>query len=342
MNESENNDKGRAKSKILKVIFVVFIISLVTVSLMCFIRLSGKRKLIANALAPMDDEGDSGQAYEVDADLYVDGIPYKYKDSIINILLLGVDKNLTSEDTKHQADLIMLAAVDEQEKTITLISIPRDAMTDIDIYDVNGDYVGLKKSQIALAYSYGSDEVSSCELTEASVSRLLYGIPINGYFAGYMDGIPIVNDAVGGVDITLAQDIKGIGKNGDLVTLYGKTALSYLRYRDKEDAVSARKRESNQILYLKSFVESVKGKVKENPLFLSELLKEIGKYSTTDISADSAVYLASQAVNDTKIQVVTVAGKNSTDNTLTEYYVDDAELQKMILNTFYVQITKED
>lgn len=342
VNEHDVKDKNREKSKVLKIVLVVFIVFCAVVLIIYCMRISGKKKLIANALAPMTEDSDDNQTNEIDADLYVDGIPYKYKDSMINILLLGVDSNTSTDNSKHQADLIMLAAIDEQNKSITLLSIPRDTMTDIDVYDVNGDYVGIKKSQIALAYSYGSDEETSCELTEAGVSKLFYGIPINGYFAGYMDGIPIVNDAVGGVSVDLTQNIKGIGKSGDTVTLYGKSAISYLRYRDKEDSVSARKRESNQLVYLKSFIKSVKDKVKTNPLLINNLLKEIGKYSTTDISADSAVYLASQAVSDTKINIVTVAGKNNTDNALTEYYVDNAKLQNTILETFYEQITKED
>lgn len=341
MNEHDK-DKRVVKSKVFKIVLVVLIIILMVVSIIYCMRASGRKKLIANALAPMSNDGDVGAAEEIDADLYVDGVPYKYKDSMVNILLLGIDSNSITDSSKHQADLIMIAAIDEHDKSITLLSIPRDTMTDIDVYDVNGDYVGLKKSQIALAYSYGNDEESSCKITESSVSRLLYGIPINGYFAGYMDGIPIVNDAVGGVSVTLTQDIKGIGKNGDIVTLYGKTSLSYLRYRDKVDSTSARKRENNQLVYLKSFIKSIKEKSTTNPLLINNILKEIGKYSTTDISADSAVYLASQAVSDTTINIVTVAGKNNTDNALTEYYVDDAKLQDTILKIFYEKITKED
>lgn len=342
MNEPDNNKKNQTKSKVPKICMVVLIIVAVVASIVYGMKVHGRKKLIANALAPMTDVGDNGQEDEADADLYVDGIGYKYKDNMINILLLGVDTNSNSDNSKHQADVIMLAAVDDQDKSITLISIPRDTMTDIDIYDVNGNNVGLKKSQIALAYSYGSDEASSCELTKTSVSRLMYGIPINGYFAGYMDAVPIVNDAVGGVSVTLVQDIKNIGKNGDTVTLYGKTALSYLRYRDKEDAVSARKRESNQKIYLEAFISALKEKCKSNPLFINDLLNTINEYSITDISADSAVYLASQAFANTSINMITVEGENNTDNTLTEYYVDDAELQKVILHLFYNQITKED
>lgn len=342
VSEPDNNEKSRVKSKVPKICMVVLIIVSVVVSVVYCMKIIGREKLLANALAPMDDDSDTGQTDEVSADLYVDGIPYKYKENMINILLLGVDKNSNSDNLKHQADVIMLAAVDEQEKSITLISIPRDTMTDIDIYDVNNNYVGQKKSQIALAYSYGSDEATGCELTKASVSRLLYSIPINGYFAGYMDAVPIVNDAVGGVNVALTQDIKNIGKNGDTVTLYGKTALAYLRYRDKEDAVSARKRENNQTIYLKSFVSALKEKCKANPLFINDLLSTIDKYSTTDISTDSAVYLASQAFTNTSINMITVKGDNNTDNALTEYYVDDAELQKMILQIFYKQITKEE
>ncbi len=114
--------KKEKKAKYLKSSWWFLLLFSAALIIYCM-RISGKRKLIANALAPMTEDSDNNQTNEIDADLYVDGIPYKYKDSMINILLLGVDSNTSTDNSKHQADLIMLAAIDEQNKSITLLSI---------------------------------------------------------------------------------------------------------------------------------------------------------------------------------------------------------------------------
>ena len=41
-----------------------------------------------------------------------------------------------------------------------------------------------------------------------AVSRLFYGLPIHGYCSVNMEAIPIINDIVGGVDVTVLETLK--------------------------------------------------------------------------------------------------------------------------------------
>ena len=65
----------------------------------------------------------------------------------------------------------------------------------------------------------------------AAVRRLFYNVPINSYVALDLDGISYMNDAVGGVGLTPIETFRNFTE-GETVTLWGKDAESYVRYRD--------------------------------------------------------------------------------------------------------------
>ena len=49
-------------------------------------------------------------------------------------------------------------------------------------------------------------------MTVDAVSHLMYDLPIHGYVAVKLDAIEKLNDAVGGVTVTLPEDIKLAGE----------------------------------------------------------------------------------------------------------------------------------
>ena len=56
-------------------------------------------------------------------------------------------------------------------------------------------------------HGYGDGMELSCERSVAAVSRLFYNLPISGYAAINMGAIPALNDAVGGVQVTVLDDV---------------------------------------------------------------------------------------------------------------------------------------
>ena len=70
-----------------------------------------------------------------------------------------------------------------------------------------------------------------------AVSNLFYGMPINGYVALNMNAVAMINDAVGGVTVTVPEDMAQVDPSfaeGAAVTLTGDQALKFTRYRDTE------------------------------------------------------------------------------------------------------------
>lgn len=211
-------------------------------------------------------ENDAGKALEAGT-LRYNGKTYAYKKDILTFLCMGIDKTgevKASSDLYRggQADALFLAVLDPEDKKISVIGINRDTMTEIKTYDPNGLYAGKEVAQIALAHAYGEGLEESCENTVEAVSNLFYGLPIHGYCALNMSIISTINDAVGGVEVTIPESVaKGgmkIGgrwygsewKPGDRVHLEGEEAYVYIKYRDTREAQSAEARLSRQKEYL--------------------------------------------------------------------------------------------
>ena len=152
------------------------------------------------------------------------------------IMIMGVDKR---EDDVGRSDTLMIATVDPRLDQATLLSIPRD--TRVKIY-------GRGYDKINAAYAYGG-----VELAESTVENFL-GIDIDHYIMIDTNSFVKIIDAIGGVDIDVEKRMfyeDPWDDNGGLVIdLYpgqqhmdGKTAVTYVRYRDSEGDIGRVKRQ---------------------------------------------------------------------------------------------------
>lgn len=161
------------------------------------------------------------------------------KSDLTNILMIGVDwtdteQEIASSRYKGQADFLQLVSIDKRNKTVSTIHIDRDTLTPIRIYGPFGDYAGVRETQICLSHAYGSTQEQCCENTVWAVSHLLGDIPIKGYVVIDIGGIAAVNDALGGVTVTLSDDFTHLDPamvKGETITLAGKQAEYYVRSR---------------------------------------------------------------------------------------------------------------
>ena len=196
---------------------------------------------------------------------------YEYKSDILTFLVMGIDKNKDVEKTEEgtdggQADALFLVVVDPSDRTLKIVGINRNTMTDIAIYDENGDMTATVKAQIAVQHGFGDGMEESCEYQKKAVENLFYGLPIHGYAAVNMKAISTINDAVGGVEVTVLEDLtrkdKSLVKDAK-VHLTGKTAFWYVQYRDTTVFGSADLRLARQKQYLNGFVAAAKKRQKK-------------------------------------------------------------------------------
>ena len=279
------------------------------------------------------------------------GKTYQRNDSVTAILCMGVDKDDMQDESNligenGQADTVIVTALDTDTGKMTLINISRDAIVDVDVYNMSDQYVKTENMQICLAYAYGDGRESSCENMIKSVSRLLYGIPIDGYVAIDIPAINSLNDAIGGVDVTVLEDMTDWDPEfvqGATVHLQGKQAETYVRSRysegEKATVDSNNYRMARQRQYVSNFISKALSETKSNPTLPVTLYNTASPYMVTDITVSEVTYLTSLLLKQKfDIQdIVTVPGEVKMGERYAEYYVNEEELYQIILDVFYTE-----
>lgn len=286
---------------------------------------------------------------KIDGDYVIyNGHKYLRNKNISSTLLMGIDKRNENSNTEiygegGQADAIFLLALDTQTGKGTVFGISRDTMADINVYDTNGTFTGTKKMQLCLAYGYGNGKEESCKNMAVAVSRLFYGIPINSYAAIDLDGISILNDAVGGVTVTVPDDLSKFDPaltKGACVTLQGNQAETFIRSRDTSIGPDSNTfRLQRQQEYVNAYIPQAIAKTKEDISTPINIFNSVQDYANTNIDAPKVTYLASEFVQNgfSTEQMLTVPGEAKMGDKYAEYHINNEEFYEMILSVFYTR-----
>ena len=292
----------------------------------------------------------SGEASSVEAGAPVDGreityyngTAYAKKEDLETVLLLGVDKfeGETPEGylNNQQADFLLLLVMDKQHETCTPIQLNRDTMTQIQILGVTGEPAGTFTGQLALAHTYGSGEEDSCENTALAVSNLLYGMEIDHYVSLTMDGVALLNDLVGGVTVEVLDDFSGIDDSlmqGEIVTLKGQQALTYVRSRGGMEDSSNLHRMERQRQYLAALQQQLKAAVRQEDGFTLDALLQLNEYMVSDCTVDQLSDLGDSLAAYQVSDILTTPGDAQEGEEFIEFTVDEAALQQLVMDVFY-------
>lgn len=272
---------------------------------------------------------------------------YRYNNTIRTYLFMGID----ADDPVHkaedgisggQADALFLIVVDKAHEKLSLISIHRNLMTTVKMYNREGEYTGDAELQICLQHGYGDGERLSCQRTADCVSNLFYGIPIHGYVSLNMGGIGLLNDALGGVELTVLQDLNVQSRNvhlteGETKVLSGEEAYVYVRSRDTTQFDSASDRLARQEQYLNNMIPVMLKKIRRASSAVSVYgASEDYIYSNVDYSklADElsgVTYDSLEGIRD-------IPGEVVMGEQLEEFHADDDGLYQLVLDVFYDKV----
>lgn len=276
------------------------------------------------------------------------GSIYQYNEEMLTFLIMGIDKNRDAEEVAEgtdggQADALFLLALNPKDKSMKVIGINRNTITDVDIYDEKGEYVTTVRSQIAIQHGFGNGVEESCGYQKKAVENLFYQLPVHGYAAVNMSAISAINDAVGGVDVTVLEDMVRINEKfikGSTIHLMGEDAFWYVKYRDTDVFGSADLRLERQKQYLDGLIRAAKQAVAENAAVVIELYQAIRSQMVTDITLDEAAYLAPLAAGYTfdGDSFYTLEGETVMGEQFEEFYYDEKALYEMILEIFYEKV----
>jgi anionic cell wall polymer biosynthesis LytR-Cps2A-Psr (LCP) family protein len=346
-----------------KIILVIAAAVLIIAAAFVALRIHGKNKLYGktdssgpslSAVVPSDETGtENGTVTDPagddddwqEGDVRYKGIHYRYNSDILTFLFLGIDKSTKVGEVKNgidggQSDAIFLLVLNPDTKKMSVIAVNRNTMADVAVYDKEGRYVDNMTLQICLQHGYGDGAASSCERSKEAVSELFYNLPIHGYCAVNMGAISLINDAVGGVEVTALEDVPHSKiKEGDTLTLTGQDAYRYVHNRNTDSFGSADRRLERQKQYMKAYIAKAKGRMKEDITLPITLYNTIKDYTVTDISVDEISYLATQAAGYSfdADDFYTLEGETVMGEKFEEFYVDETALYELILKVFYTE-----
>ena len=335
---SSNNNKKKNNFIIAGFVAVLLVILAVILIWGMAKKTSGKGEQI---VTDTEEDTEAKEKWQ-EGTISYNGKQYRYNSSLRSYLYMGIDndgKVTAAEDqTKGgQADALFLLIVDQKEQKMSVLAIHRNTMTDVEVCDADGRSLGTHTLQICLQHGFGDGERLSCTRTVDAVSRLLYKLPIAGYLSLNMGGIPLLNDAVGGVTVDVLQDLenpeRGVSlKEGETVTLNGDEAYTYLRKRDTDEFDSASKRLAREMQYIANFMQQARSLGVSKAV---EIYNSASDYIVTNIDFARLAEELFACEFDPEADMYSVPGEVTMGEEYEEYHVDEEALYEMIIDLFY-------
>lgn len=268
---------------------------------------------------------------------------YQKRNEITTVLFIGVDQGENESDNRRarsgQADFLLLLVIDDEAKTVTPVQIDRDTMTEIAVVNVLGKLSGTRVAQICLSHGFGTDNIQACELTVSAVSKLLLGSEIDYYAAINLNGISALNDAAGGVTVTLEDDFSAFDPMmlpGVTLTLHGKQAEYYVRSRYGIGDSSNKARMARQRDYLSKYSALLDSRLHENTNFIGALFDAIEPYMTTNIKRGRIIGEALNARNYIQRETIRPEGAYSRgEDGYIEFHADETSIKTLVMNLFF-------
>jgi len=230
----------------------------------------------------------------------------------VSILLLGVDTR--EESGGLNTDVFMVATLNPEKKSATVVSIPRDTKVEL------RGYKSHKINSYYAAFRSKNKDTANDEIKEM-VSKYL-DIPIDYVAMINFKGFSDVVDALGGVDVNVDMDMRYIdkadGTNINLKqgfqTLNGEDALNFVRYRKsntkkptKGSSDFDRNRRQSEVLHeMMRKLQSFDGLTK-----VPAIIESVGKNLKMDIQKEQIKDMITTYItmNKDNIQFIPIEGK---------------------------------
>ncbi|MCK0470079.1 LCP family protein [Halalkalibacter sp. APA_J-10(15)] len=231
----------------------------------------------------------------------------------LSFLITGVDSR--GETHAGRSDTIIVMTVNPNQRSIKMVSIPRDTRTEI---------IGRGTiEKINHAYSYGGVEMSM-----DTVENFL-DIPVDHYVSINMEGFKGLVDAVGGVtvdnDFSFTQS--GHTFNEGEIYLDGEQALAYSRMR-YEDPRGDFGRNDRQRQIVESMIQEAAhiGSITR----VGEILNVVGGSVRTDLSLDE-MWKVQSNYRDARhtVEQMQISGSGTTIDGIYYFQVPDEEVARV-------------
>lgn len=291
---------------------------------------------------PVGSEEDSAEAENV---LVFGNTELNLTHNLESYLMMGTDDSGNEEAVGTEdyegamADFLLLLVVDRTDNTYGFLQIDRNTIAEVPYMDREGNGDDTIKEQICTAHWYGANPEQGCGNTVDAVSMLLGELPIDGYYSIHMSDIGILNQAVGGVTVTLDDDFSSMDpamKKGATVTLTDEQAQIYVRGRMEVGDGTNEERMSRQLQFMEDFKTKARAKMKADSGFAQRLLEELSGNAVTNLSGRDLSVIINQIYKNEDLGILQLQGKTKEGTTLNdgkiheEFYPEEASIIRAI------------
>ncbi|MFC4025036.1 LCP family protein [Oceanobacillus longus] len=217
----------------------------------------------------------------------------------VSVLIIGVDENKHRDNGSNaRSDALMLATFNKDEKTVNLVSIPRDSYVHI-------PEVGYE-DKITHAHAYGGPKA-----TIDTVENLL-DIPVDYYVKLNFHAFVDVVDALNGITVDVPYEFKESNSmdQRDAIHLYageqevdGEEALALARTRKLDNDIQRGKRQMDIIKSVAKKAASV-----NSILNYDDILTAVGDNMTTNMTFSDMKTFISYGTSGLDIESYTLEG----------------------------------
>lgn len=331
----------REKSKAIRAIIEIAVVVLVIFAVYFIVRQIDHNSSKNEVASETGTEQVWKEFEQKDVTIKINKKKYTLDHPVKTYLFLGTDKSGNEEATDDEyqgsmADALMLVVIDEQEKSYGILQLNRDTITEVPMLLADGTANASAKMQLCTAHWYGKDKTAGCENTVNTVSKMLGGVPIDGYYALQMEAMSLLNHEVGGVTVTLEDDMTSLDpemKKGTTLTLTDHQAelLIQTRYAMDDDRNTERMR--RQQIFMKAFMNKMKEKNAEDVNATIELYDRLRPYATENINMNELTTILQNMQGYSDKGIIIIDGESRIGEKLHdgekhwEFYMDKDSLE---------------
>ncbi|PWW29436.1 LytR family transcriptional attenuator [Cytobacillus oceanisediminis] len=306
--QMKTQKKNRSRRRIfLWVMLPILILLVSTISYGAFLY-NKAQSVMDESYVPIERESSKR---ETKADPHIDNI---------SILFAGIDdSDKRNFSDASRTDALMLATFNDKQKSVKLLSIPRDSYV----------YIPNKGYDDKINHAYGKGGIAS---TIETVEEL-FDIPVDYYVNMNFNAFIDIVDALGGIEAEVpyalseqdSQDrANAINLEPGIQELNGEEALALARTRKLDNDIERGKRQQEILKAIMNKAVSVKSVTR-----YSDVIEAVGDNMKTDLSFSEMKSFIDYATAGTGLSVETLnlPGQDSYINGIYYYQLDDAGLE---------------
>lgn len=273
--------------------------------------------------------------------VYLGDHNYEITHNLESYLLIGsdgsgnedrADKDGDGKADKYRGDLadfLLLVVFDKTNNTYGFLHIDRDTITSIEMPENGEESDEDTYEQICTARWYGATPEEGCENTVDAVSELLGYYPIDGYYSINMKDIGKLNHAVGGVTVTVEDDLSNADPAmtpGATLKLTDEQAETFVRARMSVADGTNTSRMGRQRAYMDAYKSAALEKMEQDKDFVNDLYKELQSEAVTNMPGNRVSACANRMYKGRDLGTFELDGEHKTGDTLgdgvehTEFY----------------------